>query len=115
MSFAQKLRFVALDIETTGLNERKDEIIQIAAIRFEGGQATKIFDSFVKPIGKLPKFIQALTHISPKDLEDAPDVKTVLGKLREFVGSDPVVGHNVGFDLGFINHNLALQDIFQVL
>jgi len=115
MSFAQKLRFVALDIETTGLNERKDEIIQIAAIRFEGGQATKIFDSFVKPIGKLPKFIQALTHISPKDLEDAPDVKTVLGKLREFVGSDPVVGHNVGFDLGFINHNLALTGAFPLL
>jgi ATP-dependent DNA helicase DinG len=107
MKFSETLNFVALDIETTGLSERKDEIIQIAALRFRQGKVEEKFDSFVKPFCELPKFITSLTHISPEDLKDAPDVSFVLRKLKDFVGKDPVVGHNVSFDMGFINHNFG--------
>lgn len=112
MKFSETLNFVALDIETTGLSERKDEIIQIAAIRFRNGKAEDKFDSFVKPFQKLPKFITTLTRISPEDLKDAPDVSAVLPKLKEFVGKDPIVGHNVSFDLGFVNHNYGKSGEF---
>jgi ATP-dependent DNA helicase DinG len=112
MSFSEGLSFVALDIETTGLSERKDEIIQIAAIRFRQGKAIEEFTSFVKPFRKLPKFISILTHIRPEDLKDAPNIASVLPKLKGFVGNDILVGHNIGFDLGFINHNIAQQGDF---
>jgi len=62
---SEQLEFVAIDIETTGLNSEWDEIIQIAAIRFKGDEVINQFVSLVKPKGKVPKFIEHLTHISP--------------------------------------------------
>ncbi|HQP62501.1 MAG TPA: 3'-5' exonuclease, partial [Candidatus Cloacimonas sp.] len=62
----EQLEFVAIDIETTGLNSEWDEIIQIAGIRFKGEEVVNQFVSLVKPKGKVPKFIEHLTHISPQ-------------------------------------------------
>ena len=115
MKFSQELDFVALDIETTGLSEHKDEIIEIAAVKIRNGEIVEVFDSFVRPKGKVPKFIQFLTHISLEQLQGAPDIKEVLLKLKDFVGKSPIVGHNVGFDLGFINHNMVLIGDFPLL
>ena len=115
MRFSETLNFVAIDIETTGLMQQRDEIIEIAAVRFAAGKVAERFVSLVKPRGKVPKFIQHLTHITPAELEDAPEIKEVLHKLKDFVGKDILVGHNVGFDTGFINHNLALIGEFPLL
>lgn len=107
MIFSEGLNFTALDIETTGLSERNNEIIQIAAIRFRNGKVDKIFNSFVKPKDEVPNFIVFLTHISMKELENAPDIELVLRKLGDFVGKDIIVGHNISFDMGFINYNFG--------
>lgn len=115
MIFSDTLNFVAIDIETTGLMQQRDEIIEIAAVRFANGKAAERFVSLVKPRGKVPKFIQHLTHITPADLKDAPDIKDVLLRLKDFVGKDTLVGHNVGFDTGFINHNFALIGEFPLM
>ncbi|PKN79842.1 MAG: DNA polymerase III subunit epsilon [Candidatus Cloacimonetes bacterium HGW-Cloacimonetes-1] len=101
------IRFVAIDIETTGLSAERDEIIEIAAIRFDAGKVTAKYDSFVKPKKGLPKFIEYLTHISPADLKNAPPPLEVLKEFRDFIGDSILVGHNISFDLGFINHNLV--------
>jgi len=108
MSIIKDLSFVAIDIETTGLDYRNDEIIEIAAIRFQDGVETARFDTFVRPHGKLPKFIEYLTHISPDDLKQAPQVGIALSRFREFISGAILVGHNISFDLGFINHYLTL-------
>ncbi len=108
------LNFVSLDIETTGLDTRRDEIIQIAAIRFTAGKKTEVFDSFVKPNAKVPTFIKALTHISSEDLKNAPDIKAVLPKLLEFIGDSVIVGQNIAFDLGFIDENLIRMGKFPI-
>ncbi len=115
MKLSETLSFVAIDIETTGLSEQRDEIIEIAAVRFANGHVTDSFDSFVKPRGKVPKFIQQLTHISASDLTEAPEIKEVLHRLRSFVGKSILVGHNVAFDIGFINHNFALAGEFPLV
>jgi len=112
MKISETLDFVALDIETTGLSEQKDEIIEIAAVRFKAGEVVEVFDSFIRPKGKVPKFIQFLTHITPQQLSDAPELKEVLTRMKSFVGNSIVVGHNIGFDLGFINHNLVMTGDF---
>lgn len=100
------LNFVALDIETTGLDSSRDEIIQIAAIRFVNGEQTEIFNKFIKPRKDVPKYIQHLTHISSADLLSAPPIGLVLPDLVKFIGDSIIVGHNVAFDLGFIDENL---------
>jgi ATP-dependent DNA helicase DinG len=110
-----ELEIVAVDIETTGLNAERDEIIEVAAIRFKGGEIVGRYDSFVKPKGKVPKFIEYLTHISPADLKNAPPVKDVLREVSEFIGTSIVVGHNIPFDLGFINHNLVRSGGFPLI
>lgn len=107
--FFASLDFVALDLETTGLNPDKDEIIEIAAVRFKNGIKTDVFQSFVRPRRDIPKFIQYLTHIDPKQLDAAPTIDRVLNSLLEFVGNAVIVGHNVGFDIGFVNQALMRQ------
>ena len=73
-----QLEFVAIDIETTGLMPARDEIIQIAAFRFKGNEVVDSYVSFVKPKGKVPKFIEQLTHISPEELKLSPPLKSFL-------------------------------------
>ncbi|MBW6514679.1 MAG: DEAD/DEAH box helicase family protein [Candidatus Syntrophosphaera sp.] len=103
------LNFVAIDIETTGLDFATSEIIELAAIRFRAGKASESFSTLVRPHKGMPKFIEFLTHISPEDLNGAPELKTALKGFFEFVGDDVLVGHNISFDTGFINHHSALS------
>lgn len=107
-----ELEYVSIDIETTGLNNDRDEIIEIAAIRFKGNEIIGRFDSFVKPKGKIPKFIEYLTHISVEDLKSAPNVKEALQEFCSFIGDSILVGHNISFDLGFINTYLIRGGCF---
>lgn len=109
--FVNSLDFIALDIETTGLDNEKDEIIEIAALRFSKGQVADKFQSFVKPSRQVPKFIQHLTRISADDLREAPSLDTVLKQLGDFVQEKTIVGHNIGFDLGFINRQLINKNL----
>ncbi len=99
----EQLEFVAIDIETTGLNSEWDEIIQIAGMRFKGEEVVNQFVSLVKPKGKVPKFIEHLTHISPQELKTAPPIKEVLKDFCNFIGDSILVGHNIGFDFNFLN------------
>lgn len=107
--FLRTLDFVALDIETTGLDFQNCEIIEIAAVRFTGSVIVDRFQSFAKPKHGIPKYIQHLTHIDPNDLKAAPQIAAVLQKLVVFLGESVILGHNVRFDTGFIDHNLALS------
>lgn len=103
------LDFVAIDIETTGLDPSRDEIIELAATRFKSGKIEDQFSTLVKPHRGMPKYIEFLTHINPDDLSTAPEAKIALKDLFSFVGDSVLVGHNVPFDIGFINYHSALN------
>jgi len=101
--------YVALDIETTGLSPDKDAIIEIGAVRFHpGGEVSATWSSLVNPDRPLPFRIQQLTGITQADLAGAPSLFQVLPALSRFVGDATIVGHNVGFDLDFLNRHGAL-------
>ncbi len=110
--YADSLNFTAIDIETTGLKPESDEIIELAAIRFRNGEVAERFDTLVKPRRGMPKFIEFLTHIDPAELAKAPDAKSALKSFFDFVGDDILAGHNVSFDVGFINHHSVLSGGF---
>ncbi|MBN1200281.1 MAG: DEAD/DEAH box helicase family protein [Anaerolineae bacterium] len=93
---------VALDLETTGLNKDEDSIIEIGAARFQDGELLDTFDTLVDPGCSVPERVTALTGIRSEDLINAPRVRDVLGDLRRFIGSAPLVGHRIEFDLGFL-------------
>ncbi len=95
--------FVALDLETTGLDPEKDEITEVAAIRFEDGRPGEVFHTLVNPHRELPYRIQLMTGLSGPELRRAPSFAEVASDLERFLGLHPVVGQNVAFDLSFLS------------
>jgi len=100
---------VSLDIETTGLDATQDEIIEIAAVKFSKDNKKIAYNSFVHLTGEIPHYIEYLTHITSQELRDAPEIKQVLNELKTFANDAVIVGHNISFDLDFINAKLINQ------
>ncbi|PKB64826.1 MAG: hypothetical protein BZY80_01790 [SAR202 cluster bacterium Io17-Chloro-G2] len=102
---------VALDLETTGLDSNRDAIIEIGAVKFQGGEDIDTFQTFIKPARPIPDFVQRLTGISPDQVSRAPLFSSVSRDLEDFIGASPVIGHNVSFDLRFLDsHDLPLAN-----
>ena len=93
---------VAFDLETTGLSNRTDEIIEFGAVIYRKGEFLREFRSFVNPHRKLPSKIIELTGITDDMLKDAPDIEEVLPKFLEFCGDRPLAAHKAEFDVGFV-------------
>jgi DNA polymerase III subunit epsilon len=98
--------FVALDVETTGLQPSRQRIVEIAIARFGGGAATTSWESLCNPGRKVPKYIIKLTGIDDDLLEDAPTFDKIAERIGELLTGTVIVGHNVDFDLGFLNAEL---------
>ncbi|MCQ2097885.1 MAG: 3'-5' exoribonuclease [Fibrobacter sp.] len=95
--------FVAIDLETTGLDFEKDEIIEVALVRFENGEPGEAVDYLVKPTSaELRPFIENLTGISKADIESAEPFSALAQKIYAFIGDDPIVAHNANFDSKFL-------------
>ncbi|MGA9397679.1 MAG: helicase C-terminal domain-containing protein [Anaerolineaceae bacterium] len=100
---------VALDLETTGLDPQTDAIIEIGAVRFSGRRKEGEWSTLVNPRRPIPAFITQLTGITNEMVMHAPNLAEVLPQLEEFVGRDPVLGHNVQFDLSFVQKQGILE------
>lgn len=96
---------VILDLETTGLDPVRDEIIQVAALRIDPGAPDPVLhlaSSLVRPRASIPREILRLTRLDPDAVAAAPSWSTVGPALQAFVGDTAVAGHNVAFDLKFL-------------
>ena len=94
--------WVALDLETTGLSPDGDAIIEVGAVKFQGEEELDSYTSLVNPYRSLDSFIRRYTGISQADVDAAPPFSEVAPRLAAFIGSAPIVGHNIGFDLDFL-------------
>ena len=94
--------YVAIDVETTGLNPSNDRIIEVAAITFRENAILDEYSSLVYPAQEIPAFITKLTGITQDMVEDAPSMFNVRSMLRPKLGDHILVGHNVDFDLSFL-------------
>ncbi len=97
--------FVVVDLETTGLEPEKDEIIEIGAIRFKDGKEVETFEKLINPGRPISDFITRLTGISDEDVKNAPKIQDVFFELERFLGDAPIVGHQVNFDVSFIEYH----------
>ncbi len=93
---------VCFDLETTGLNFRRDMITEIGAVVLRDGQVTERFHTFVNPERRLPPEIVNLTGITDEMLVGAPSQAEALNAFLDFVGERPLAAHNAEFDLGFL-------------
>lgn len=101
----KETKFVAIDVETTGLSPLYNELIEISAIKYEGAKKLDTFSTLIKPKKEVSRTITNLTGITNKMLEDAPTIEKVMPELIEFIGDDPIVAHNANFDYSFLQNN----------
>lgn len=100
--------YVVIDTELTGLDEKKDSIVSMAAIKMEGGRIdlNNTFYRLVNPEAALTAKSVVIHEITPSDVIQKPDIDTVLSEFLEFCGNAVVVGHCVSIDFGFIDREM---------
>ena len=97
--------FVVLDTETTGRDAKVADLIEIGAVRVRDGQIVDRFSTFVNPGRDI--FGAQMHGITNAEVAGAPIAKEAAQKLLAFVAGAPIVGHNVGFDIGFLDQALG--------
>ncbi len=95
--------FCVFDVETTGIDTTTNTIIELAAVKIVNGVITETLSTFVNPHEHISDRITQLTSITDEDVKDAPDICDVLADFYKFSENTILVGHNVGFDIGFVN------------
>ncbi|WP_446002168.1 PolC-type DNA polymerase III [Weissella viridescens] len=99
--------YVVFDIETTGLSAAYDRIIELSAVKMQKGNVIAEFSEFIDPGFSLSETTVNLTSITDADVQGSKSEKQVLEEFREFYGDDILVGHNVTFDVGFVNESFV--------
>jgi DNA polymerase-3 subunit epsilon len=102
-------RYVVLDTELTGLDEKADSIISIGAVRVEGGRILTgdTFYMLVDPERSFKREGVLIHEITPSDVEEKPVIDEAVYELVRFLGSDIIVGHCVSIDMAFINREFS--------
>lgn len=97
---------LVLDIESTGLDAQSTSLLELSAVRLSAdfSEELAVFDSLVKPDTPIPPFIERLTNISDSMVTNAPELESVRADFLGFLQpTDIICGHNIQFDLGFLN------------
>ena len=104
--------YVTMDIETTGFNLEKDNIIELAVCKVRNKRIIDSFTSFINPMKPIHKAITEVTGITDEMLKDADTINIVLNKLVDFIGDLPIVVHNADYVMKFIkaNTNIKLEN-----
>lgn len=103
--------FCIVDIETNGSSVKKGaQVIEIGAVKYKNGEIIDKYESLVYA-KKIPEYIQEVTQINPKMLENSPVVQKVLKEFKLFLGDDLFVAHNIKFDYGFISDSFEKYDL----
>lgn len=105
------VEFVVIDTETTGLRPGSDRVIEVAAVRVGRDQILGSYHSLINPRRRIPPFIERFTGITQSMVNEAPTADQVLPTLLTFIDGAPLVGHNLGFDLNFLNFEARLLDL----
>ncbi|ADO77108.1 PolC-type DNA polymerase III [Halanaerobium praevalens] len=103
--------FIVFDLETTGLNPSQHEIIEIGAVKYQGGKKIAEFESFINPGVRIPAKITEITGINDRMVKNAPGLEKVINDFIEFAGTGVLVAHNADFDYGFIRTALEKLEI----
>lgn len=95
--------YVIFDIETTGLSAIYDRIIQVSAVKMQDGEVLAHFDEFIDPGFHLSEQTTALTSITDDMVQGSKTEEEVLKLFDDFAKGALLAGHNVSFDMGFMN------------
>lgn len=106
--------YVALDLETSGLNPSENQIIEIGMAKVCDGEITETYSRLLNPKEKLSQRIVELTGITDEMVAEQPHVSEVIDEIVSFIGDMPLLGHNIIFDYSFlkkacVNHGIPFE------
>ena len=110
--------FTVIDTETTGLDACSNELLEIGAIRYRNNVEVARYHTYLCPDGAIPSDASDINHITWDTVCRAPKLEKVLPTFLSFIGSDVLVGYNVGFDIKFIQTRAGIlleNPVFDVL
>lgn len=107
--FPKECRIVVFDIETTGLNFRTDEIIELGAVELEGGELGRTFRELAKPGCRIHPTATEVHGYTAEDLLDKQPPIELVANFMNWLGNTEVVlaGHNSSFDIGFLTKSIS--------
>ncbi|MBI4834326.1 MAG: WYL domain-containing protein [Planctomycetes bacterium] len=98
------MEFISFDLETTGLYPIRDRIIEIGAVRFSGNKILGKLETFVNPGMPIPPELTANVHgITDEMVANAPGERDAVENFLKFIGTTPLIAHNITFDIGFVS------------
>ncbi|WP_367306276.1 helicase C-terminal domain-containing protein [Alicyclobacillus acidocaldarius] len=101
------MEWIIVDLETTGLDPERAEILEIGALRVRGGEIVDTFHTLVRPERPIPDEITRLTGLSDADVAGAPSEREALMRFAGFAGHTPMAGHHWVFERSFLLHRVA--------
>ncbi|WP_181899368.1 PolC-type DNA polymerase III [Lachnotalea glycerini] len=106
--------YVALDLETTGLNPKYARILEVGAVKIKKGKVIGTYDKIVNAKTYLSQQIVDLTGITEDMMQSGEDIENVIVELIDFCEDDILLGHNIQFDYSFVkkaaaNHKMGFE------
>lgn len=105
----EEASFCVLDVETTGLSPRRNNIIEIGLVKVSNLKIVDRFQSMVNPGREIPYYITNLTGITTDEIFDAPFFEDIAEKVQNFIGTDILTAHNLSFDKSFLKRELIFS------
>lgn len=101
--------YCVIDTETTGLSPLEHELIEIGILKIRNGKIVSRYSQLIHPHQAIDPFITNLTGISNEMVADMPDVDEVKQMVLNFIGEDVLLGHNIHFDIKFLNAGFQME------
>ncbi|MFH0820925.1 MAG: helicase C-terminal domain-containing protein [Candidatus Peregrinibacteria bacterium] len=111
-----KKPFVVLDLETSGIDPKNNDIIEMALIRYENGKEVARMDSLIKIDYVLPKIITAITGITDEEIRaKGQPLLEVIHEAEPLLSDAYLIGHNINFDVGFLKSKGVKLDVLGLI
>ena len=104
MKYVRKIidNYCVLDLETTGLSPNYDSIIEIGIIKVKENKIVDKYNSLINPGFLINEYITSITGITNEMLKGKPKIRDLKKEVLNFIGNDVLVGHNISFDVSFL-------------
>ena len=103
------MKFVAFDLETTGIKPQEDMIVEVGAVLFDGSDPIKTYGALIDPGRPIPPDASAVNGITDEMVRGKPRIADVLADFADFCGELPLVAHNAPFDYKFLLDDIKLH------
>jgi DNA polymerase-3 subunit alpha (Gram-positive type) len=106
--------YVIFDVETTGLSAIYDKVIELSAVKMKDGEVLERFDEFIDPGFPLSEQTTQLTSITDEMVHGSKSEEEVFKMFKDFCDGCIIAGHNVSFDMGFMNTGYRRHKMMEI-